>query len=392
MQPSATMMDCTNATKLKNLRKVTRNDRTNCYGVEWREQGKRKYRYFKTADERDEFFRAHKSSETLEGFSQREWFRWCSLKSECQALDIQPEALLMYAKTVQRRSCERHTLSELINDYMDKGGVTKSKNARQGPPSEDYARHLRHTFKELEAAFGSNIEISEILPEALQEFLDGLEVGDITRKNWAMRIRQLFSLAVWKDWIVISPAVRLEYRNVIPPEPGILTPDQAAKLFESVSHDKELSAALALQAFLGMRAINVLRLSPEDISVKDRWVQIPQHKSKIKRSHILEHGIPENLWPWLERASIGEMCALTTRNYHWRKSNAYKSAGFVPPKNALRHSFATYKSALDGSTETARYLLGHETRDTIWRHYKSATYKANAEAYFSIIPTNRQVS
>ena len=386
MQPFATMSDYKSATKLKKLRKVTRKDRKSIYGVEWREEGKRKCRYFETAEERDEFFRAHKSVEALEGFSQREWFRWCNLKDECDALGIQPEALLIHAKAVKKRSHESHTLEKLVNDYMDKGGVTKSRNARQGAPSEDYARHLRNTFDELQGVFGSTMELSKITHEALQEFLDGLEVGDITRKNWAMRIRQLFSLAVWKDWLAISPAIRLEYENPTPPEPGILEPEQAALLFQSIQDDREMAAALALQAFLGMRAINVLRLSPEDISLKERWVKIPQHKSKIKRSHILEHGIPENLWSWLNRANIVDMCNLTNRNYHWRKANAYQKAGFVPPKNALRHSFASYKAALDGSTETARYLLGHETRSTIWRHYKSATYKTKAEAYFRVLP------
>ena len=65
--------------------------------------------------------------------------------------------------------------------------------------------------------------------------------------------------------------------------------------------DPGICALLALGAFAGMRSSAIVRLSREELDFTNRAILTPASKTKKGRRQFIE-GLPDNLWPWLERA------------------------------------------------------------------------------------------
>ena len=56
--------------------------------------------------------------------------------------------------------------------------------------------------------------------------------------------------------------------------------------------------------------------------------------------------------------------------------------------NVLRHSFASYHVALEGDAARTALLLTHRNQSMLWQHYRGRATKAEAKAYFGIVPSN----
>lgn len=375
------MAETRNATNgvLRSLRKIERKDRKNAYGVEWREKDRRRFKFFPAQEDRDRFFNDHRKAETVENFSLSEWLRWLDVKREAAEIGIEPEAALALAR---RHRGEGITVGKTLSDAT----ASFLADAQRRRRSEDYLRHLRSFFARLEACLDGDTPLIEINREALQSFFDGLGVGPITQRNYRAYAVALFNHAVALEWLDRSPVKRVVIAEPPAEEPGILTPAETKALLHAArAISPELAGLLALQAFAGVRNANVTRFEPGEIDLTGRTITIPAAKFKTGRRHVIEDAEP-NLWAWLALCDLSELCQWTPRNFNWRKGQAYKAAGITPPKNALRHSFASYKCALDGGAEKASYILGHQNPREIWQAYKATASRAEAKEYFAIEP------
>ncbi len=381
LQPSATMSERDNATKgvLKGIRKCERKDRRNRFGVEWKDNGRRRFRFFKEEKERNAFFEANYKAREVENFSLSEWLRWQDIKREAEEIGIEPEAALALAR---RQGAKGFVKGKTLGDATASYLATAERKGR----SEDYLRHLRSFFDRLNASLGKEMPLLEVSREQMQNFFDGLGVGAITYKNYRAYSTALFNHCIQEEWMDRSPAARLVIPEVKKEEPGILTPDQTCDLLQAArTISDELAALLALQFFAGIRNANVTRFEVGEINAKAKTITIPAAKFKTKKRHVIEDAAPV-LWKWLALADMDELCRWTARNFNWRKGQAFKSAGIEPPKNALRHSFASYRCALDGSAEKASYILGHQNPREIWQAYKATASRADSKRFFAISP------
>ena len=71
--------------------------------------------------------------------------------------------------------------------------------------------------------------------------------------------------------------------------------------------------------------------------------------------------------------------------FAYRRDQLVAKAGITIPKNALRHSFASYQAALHPLPDVARWM-GHSGTQMTESHYRQGVSRKDAEAYFSIIP------
>ncbi len=375
------MSERNTATKgtLTAIRKVERKDRRNRFGVEWKDKGRRRFRFFPTSEERDSFFQANYKAGNVEDFSLSEWLRWQDLKREAEEIGIEPETALAIARRQGSAGLKGgKTLGELTEAYL--------KDAERRRRSEDYLRHLRSFFDRLKGSLGREIPLLEIDWTMIQDFFDALGVGAVTLQNYRAYLTAVFNHAVAEEWIDRSPALRLVIPEAKGEEPGILTPKQTEDLLKAArTISDELAALLALQLFAGVRNANVTRFEPGEIDQKAKVITIPAAKFKTGKRHVIEDAAPV-LWKWIALADMDELCRWTARNYNWRKGQAFQTAKIEPPKNALRHSFASYRCALDGSAEKASYILGHQNPREIWQAYKATASRADARKYFAIKP------
>jgi len=63
-----------------------------------------------------------------------------------------------------------------------------------------------------------------------------------------------------------------------------------------------------------------------------------------------------------------------------------KNAGVEIPRNALRHSFASYHLAKFGDAARLALDMGHTTTKLIFEHYREIVRPDDGERYFNIFP------
>ena len=148
-----------------------------------------------------------------------------------------------------------------------------------------------------------------------------------------------------------------------------------------------------------MRASAIERLSHGEIKLEEWAILTPAEKTKKRRRNYIE-GLPENLWLWLERNPASAF-KLTSRQITKRREKAFIRAGLLvtaamarkdkiakksPPKNCLRHSFATYHVALHRDPGNTALLISHKNQNILYEHYLGVATKKDAEQYFEIKP------
>jgi len=74
--------------------------------------------------------------------------------------------------------------------------------------------------------------------------------------------------------------------------------------------------------------------------------------------------------------------------YNYRKLAA-KQAGVIWPKNALRHSFASYHISKFKDAAALALEMGHRTTNLIFSHYREVVTPDKAEDYWQLAPFSR---
>lgn len=180
--------------------------------------------------------------------------------------------------------------------------------------------------------------------------------------------------------------VDLFHKDVVPQEEiQKLTVEQARELFGKARlTDPDLVGRLALEAFAGLRFSSAFKVDASDINFADKGILLPARKIKTNRRHYIDK-LPDNLWAWLKTATVAGW-KLTPTQYMHRKSRLFTSANVPHPRNALRHSFATYHIAAHGNPGLTASILCHRDQAMLWAHYRGNATQSDGVAYFGITP------
>src|SRR4029077_15495485 len=112
----------------------------------------------------------------------------------------------------------------------------------------------------------------------IAEWLRGLGLAPVTRNTFYLRVSALFSCAVECGWASKNPLGKNMKAKVIDSEPGVLTPQQFAKLLEVAS--SETLPYWTIGGFAGLRSRELERLEWHDIDFTDKVVEVTPLKSK----------------------------------------------------------------------------------------------------------------
>ncbi len=274
-----------------------------------------------------------------------------------------------------------------------------------------YVSHARKALEDFAEELGSH-DVADYDAEAIRGHLYGLNYSPVTIRH--RRGHLLCAFAWWTEqgWIDENPVEKVKRPNVVSGEPGILPVADMERLFRANEKvDPGICGILALGAFAGMRTSAIGRLDFEELDFGQRGILTPACKTKKRRRQWIE-GLPENLWKWLERTPP-EIFALDGRQLLHRRAEAFKRAGLLieaddiayenrkreargeplvtwqpthPPKNCLRHSFATYHVALHRDPGKTALILSHRNQQVLYQHYLGIATSAEAEKYFRILP------
>jgi integrase len=245
-----------------------------------------------------------------------------------------------------------------------------------------YLVDLRCRLSRFSAAFGDRL-LADLQPAELEAWLRSLALAPLGRNTYRWRLNTLFEYGRKCGWVASNPVSEVGKAKVRDRLPGLLSPEQAARLLEAASQQTVPYWALAL--FAGLRSAELARLKWEDIHFDDKLVEVPAVSSKTgSRRFVL---IQPNLLGWLEpyrNARFGPVCPPNLRKL---LEDDRRAAGILKWKvNACRHSFGSYHLAHYKNAADTALQMGHQRSDMLFQHYHQRVKPSEAERFWKIVP------
>jgi integrase len=249
--------------------------------------------------------------------------------------------------------------------------------------SELYLADLRYRLGVFKEAF--HCDVNALTPDDVAAFFDGLKLSARSHNNFLCALRTFFRFAQKHDWLSREADLlsRVEKRNGKPTPVEIFTPSELAELLKHAS--SQAATCIALAAFAGLRAEEILRLDWADIERHPGFVEIAAHKAKTATRRIVP--ISENLLRWLATAPrTGDRVWPHSKAWFFEAlRNAADNAKIKWKQNALRHSFISYRLAEIQDVNRVALEAGNSPQ-MIFRHYRELATPDQAKTWSAIAP------
>lgn len=202
-----------------------------------------------------------------------------------------------------------------------------------------------------------------------------------------------------RQWCKADLVEGMEQRETVSDSISVLTAKEAERLLRTAEkHYPECVAPLAVAIFTGMRAAEIARLLPEDIT--EDGIEVPATSAKTKKRRFVH--MTEPLAAWLEAYPIGE--TVIPPNWYRKQRALRRKAGWrvwseafdqaepptnLPPwpHNALRHTAASVSLTLEKPIEILVFEHGHAGGlTTLRQHYIGRITKKDAAAIHALRP------
>jgi integrase len=249
--------------------------------------------------------------------------------------------------------------------------------------SKLYLDDLRYRLGVFKTEF--QCDVNAITPDDVATFFDGLKLSPRSHNNFLCALRTFFRFAQKHDWLSkeVDLLSRVEKRNGKPAPVEIFTSNELGALLKAAT--PQGAPCIALSAFAGLRAEEILRLEWQDIERHPGFIEVAAHKAKTATRRIVP--ISDNLARWL---------AIAPRNAErvWPHSKAYffevlrnaaSDAKIKWKQNALRHSFISYRLAEIQDVNRVALEAGNSPQ-MIFRHYRELATPEQARTWFAIAP------
>ncbi|HME88233.1 MAG TPA: tyrosine-type recombinase/integrase [Chthoniobacterales bacterium] len=247
-----------------------------------------------------------------------------------------------------------------------------------------YQNDLRYRLGVFSDRF--SCDLVALTADDVRGFFDDLKLGARSFNNFLGALKTFFRFAQDRGWLARESDLlagvkkRKDKGGAI----EILIPGEMASLLNNAS--PEIIPCLALGAFAGLRAEEILRLEWSDVDRRPGFIEIGAHKAKTATRRLVP--ITDNLAQWLAVASPGRHGRVWENTkpmfFKVRRQLAAKAA-IKLKQNALRHSFISYRLAeLQNINQVA--LEAGNSPQMIFRHYRELATPEQARTWFSIAP------
>ena len=225
-------------------------------------------------------------------------------------------------------------------------------------------------------AFQCNL--TAVTTDDLRAHVNAMKTGPVAKNNNRQTIITFFRWARAQGWLpsreATAAAVKLK-------DVTIYTPDEVSRLLAAA--EEQFLPWVALIAFGGLRNHELrkgLQWSAVDFDKGTLIVPAAIAKTGRKRKTVM----PENLRAWLEpyRGREGAIFSKDADNYAPKTA---KAAGVIWKRNALRHSFGSYRMESVKNAGQVSLEMGNSAA-VVLKHYFEIVDAAAAEAYWAIRP------
>jgi integrase len=238
--------------------------------------------------------------------------------------------------------------------------------------------------------------VCDITAGDLERLLKPLSVG--ARQPIMRYWRAVFNLGEKRGFLPhgANPINAMHFVRAPRKEVEIISNESVAKMLEhALKNDLELLPFLVLGFFCGIRPDGELsQVLWSDVHLGEKpEVIVRATVSKTRRMRPIE--LSENAVSWLNayRFRGGNMHgAIVKFNEHWlrtRRTANWQAAagrGIKWIQDAMRHTFCSNWLTFHEKIDRLVLISGHDSVDTMWRHYYRGTTKAAATAFWNLYP------
>ena len=251
--------------------------------------------------------------------------------------------------------------------------------------SKTYLRDLKTRL----GRFGKKFQcpLSSITTAEVEGYIHTLDGGPRYKNNFLQAVGTLFGFAkkhgyVPRDSEGISGVTKYEVRRK---EIEVFTPQEAQAMLNAANPQVQL--ALALTCFAGVRGAELGRLEWNDIKFEAGFIRVRAASAKTGIRRVPP--IPDNLRAWLmlHRKESGRVVAY--KNVYNQYPKVAAKANLKWKRNAHRHSFASYRTALIKNLEQVAIEAGN-SKAMLLTNYFQLVSQQEAKAWFSIVPPGTQ--
>ena len=269
---------------------------------------------------------------------------------------------------------------------------------REDGASKRYLQSLRSVLNRFAFKCG-NLVVDEVRHPQITEFLNGYKISLRTRQGYLTDLRSFFSWCEQKGHCEINPCVaampsKAKRKQIMEAKRGrrklqVLTPAEVKKLLTYCeTEEPTLTPYACLCVFGGLRpereAPNMI---DEDITAEA--ITVPEEFAKDNETRIIEPLSP-NFIKWINHIKRREGSFQQVVNLKRKWNMAKKSIGRDWPHDCLRHSYASYHFAKYNDAGLTAKNLGHPNPTLLRKEYNAAVTKAQAKAFWAILPTHCQ--
>ena len=241
---------------------------------------------------------------------------------------------------------------------------------------------MKQKLRTFDESFGSR-PIKTLAAREIEDWRYSLgELAPQSLINCRAILHAFFKQQLLEKILSANPIEAIHKPKHIREAPPIFTPEELTKLLAAAPG--HLIAPLDIQAFAGLRTVEVLGLHWQDIQLA--YIHVNAKVSKTSRRRLVK--ILPNLAKWLKvsEKSRGRIWPIGTRNYHVVTHQLAKSVGVEWKHNGLRHSFASFFLAEFESADVLAEQMGHVSGRMVREHYREVVTPEAAHRWWAIQP------
>ncbi len=229
----------------------------------------------------------------------------------------------------------------------------------------------------------------------LQKYLDGLGAPR-TQINHLRQIRTLYGFAIRRKYVHNEMLEIIEGVEV-PDEPNrtaeIFSPEELSEMLDTCP--PKLVPWLVMASFCGLRMAEIQRLDWQEIDIAQNIVTVKAEKAKTGSRRVVP--LPDAATRWLvsHEKQQGQLACYSGGNRFSERIvesvNQAREANATPfkwKKNALRHSFCSYRLAVLKNSAQVAYEAGNSSA-MIFKHYHELVAPEDAKKWFSTVPRSK---
>jgi integrase len=250
--------------------------------------------------------------------------------------------------------------------------------------SQKYVVSARCTMRVLVRAF-SGRALDDIEPAALDRMLEGnTRLRNRSRNTYRVILVSFGNFLKARGYLPHDRPTAFErmtvWRNEVDAV-SIYTCEEMSRLL-SGAHNA-LVPCLAIAAFAGMRTAEICRLDWSNVHLDRGFIECEAKMAKTRSRRLIP--ISANLRAWIEPLARPGGRVVEYRSEDQAMRRFHQSIGFKWKRNALRHSYISYRLALIADTARVALECGNSP-DVIFKHYRELVTPEEAGKWFSIMP------